>query len=84
VHADQQPSGSWSFILTQDEAVVLQEALGRAEWADDLDSISLDHPAETEVFTRLMLALRAAVPSLGTVHYEETVVQARAAVLEQP
>lgn len=67
--------------MGEDEAVVLYEALGRAEWCEDLEVLTLENPAEPIVFTRLMLALRQHVPGLGTDEYSGAVRRSRELVL---
>lgn len=59
--------------LSHDEVIVLHEALSRAEWADDLEVVTLDLGAERSLAEALMLALRPAVTQLGTDEYGASV-----------
>lgn len=66
--------------LSVDEAVVLHEALSRAEAMEDLRWVELGSGAERRVASALMLALRAGVPNLGTDAYGSTVAASTARI----
>lgn len=73
--------GGYVLRLSSDEVIVLCEALGRAEWADDLEVVELEWPAERKVVEDLMLALRPGVSALGTDAYGPAVRDAQNRVM---
>jgi len=81
VEADDQ---TFILRLSRDEVIVLHETLSRAEWAHDLEVVTLDSEAERSLAAALMLALRPAVPHLGTDEYAPTVRAAEARLTAGP
>src|SRR4051812_2660609 len=68
--------------LSRDEVIVLYEALGRADFADELECLELRPGAERTVMTDLMLALRPGAPDLGTDGYGPALRAAEARLAE--
>lgn len=73
--------GGYVLRLSADEVIVLCEALGRAEWADDLGIVELETAAERKVVKDLMLALRPGVRELGTDAYGPAIRDAQNRVM---
>jgi hypothetical protein len=67
---------AYGLSLSYSEVVGLYELVSRNEWANDLDVLELDDPAEAALLSKIQLALLPLVIGLGTEAYGEEVRRA--------
>ncbi|GIF67447.1 hypothetical protein Ais01nite_54820 [Asanoa ishikariensis] len=71
--------GTVTLRMSQAEAVVLHEAIARAEFANDLGEIELQ-PVEQKVFSAVQQTLAPLIAGLGTDGYQGTLDRAYTAI----
>ena len=67
---------AYGLNLSYSEVVALYELVSRNEWANDLDVLELDDPAEVALLSRIQFALGPLVNGLGSEAYGEEVRRA--------
>lgn len=80
VDARQDPSGRIILAVSQEDAIILHEAIAHAEFANDLAGFQLREPVEQNVFSDLQQALAPLIPGLGTPTYQNELGKASAAI----